>query len=65
MERVEKNLASQKGRLLSQDGIYELLKDSLQNIIFYYLSLFKIPSFLAERIRYIQKKFLWIGTKEK
>lgn len=58
-DRINLKLAGSKGVVLSQAGKITLLKATLQNLLVYALSLFKIPSKFAKAIEKIQKKFLW------
>lgn len=48
-------LASWKGKLLSMAGKIQLVKSCLQNVPIYYLSLFKLPCVVAEKMKGYKK----------
>jgi hypothetical protein len=50
--------------LLSKEGRLTLIKSTLSNIPTYLLSLFPIPSSLANRLERLQRNFLWGGINE-
>lgn len=59
IERMEKRLASWKGKLLSIGGRLTLIKSTLSNLAVYYLSLFPIPKGVADKIVKLQRDFFW------
>lgn len=65
IDRMEKNLASWKGNLLSIGGRATLIKASLSSLPLYFMSLFPIPVGVADKIIKIQRQFLWCGSTEK
>ena len=58
LEKMECRLAGWKRPLLSKGGRVTLIKSTLANIPTYYMSLFKIPIKVANRIEKIQRDFL-------
>lgn len=61
IEKVERWLASWKKLYLSKGGRLTRIKSMLSNIPTYYLSLFPIPVSVAQRLKKLQKDFLWSG----
>jgi len=57
--KIEARLSSWKGRFLSMAGQICLLKLVFTAIPLFYLSIFKAPAAVCNRIRSIQRKFLW------
>jgi hypothetical protein len=64
LETTERRLAGWKRCLLSKGGKLTLIKSTLSNIPTYLLSLFPIPSSVANRLERMQRNFLWGGIKE-
>ena len=64
LERVEKNLAGWKWLYLSKGGRLTLLKSTLSSLPTYYLSLFTIPQHIANKLKRIQRNFLWGSSNE-
>ena len=64
LEKMERRLAGWKRPLLSKGGRVTLIKSTLANIPTYYMSLFKIPIKVANRIEKLQCDFLWGGVGE-
>ncbi|GLJ36191.1 hypothetical protein SUGI_0726340 [Cryptomeria japonica] len=58
---MQKKLAGWKGRFLSSIGKLQLLSSSLQGILVYFLSLFKISATMDAKMENIQK----MGMEEK
>ena len=50
--------------LLSKGGRLTLVKSTLSSLPTYYLSLFVIPVAVADRLKRIQRKFLWGSSEE-
>ena len=65
VSKVEKKLATWKGRMLSIGGRLTLIKASLSNLPIYYMSIFPIPMGVAKKINSITRQFLWSGNMEK
>ena len=65
VEKIEKRLALWKAKVLSRSGRLTLIKAVFNNLLMYYLSLFKIPKAVANRIVQIQRNFFWIGDEKK
>jgi hypothetical protein len=65
LETTERRLAGWKRGLLSKGGRLMLIKSTLSNIPTYLLSLFPIPSRVANRLERLQRNFLWGGSNEK
>ncbi|XP_059639631.1 uncharacterized protein LOC132282005 [Cornus florida] len=64
VERFEKRLAGWKKQYLSKGGRLTLLKSTMSSLPTYFLSVFQIPSSVAERIMRLQRNFLWGGKGE-
>ena len=67
IEKFEKSLSSWKKQYLSMDGRIILIKACLSNLPIYYMSLFKMPKTMMERLDRIHKNFLWeeqVGKKK-
>lgn len=66
ISHVEMRLAGWKRGLLSKGGRLTLVKNTLSNLLIYYLSLFTIPCSAAKKLESIQSKFLWgeCGSQE-
>ena len=65
ISRIEKKLATWKGKLLSIAGRITLIKASIASLPLYYMSLFKAPKGVIEKINKIQRQFLWSGETGK
>nr|CCA66180.1 hypothetical protein [Beta vulgaris subsp. vulgaris] len=61
IDKLEKKLASWKGKLLSLGGRLTLIKASLSNLPLYYMSLFPVPKGVIEKINKLMRAFLWCG----
>ncbi|KAF5470013.1 hypothetical protein F2P56_010566, partial [Juglans regia] len=64
VERVEHRLAAWKRLYLSKGGRLTLIKSTLSNLPTYFLSLFPLPTKVANRIEKLQRDFLWSGLGE-
>ena len=60
LEKMERRLAGWKQPLLFKGGRVTLIKSTLANIPTYYMSLFKIPVKVANRIEKLQRDYLWV-----
>ena len=63
LERIERKLAGWKKLYLSKGGRLTLLKSTLSSLPTYYLSLFTIPTHVANKIERLQRDFLWGDSK--
>ena len=59
LEKMERRLAGWKRLYLSTGGRVTLIKSTLSNLPTYFLSLFPIPASVANRIKRLQRNFLW------
>jgi len=62
--KVERSLAGWKRLYLSKGGKVTFIKSTLSNLPTYFLSLFPIPSSVANRIKKLHRDFLWGGIGE-
>ena len=62
LEKMERKLASWKKLYLSKGGQVTSIKSTLSNLPTYFLSLFPIPTSVANRIARLQRDFLWGGA---
>lgn len=65
IDRMEKKLATWKGKTLSIGGRLTLIKASISSLPLYYMSLFPMPKGIIAKIVRLQRQFFWSGTKEK
>ena len=63
LEKIECKLARWKKMYLSKGGRLTLLKSTLSSLPTYYLSLFTIPTHMANKIERLQMDFLWGDSK--
>ena len=61
--KIERKLAKWKKLYLSKEGRLMLLKSTLSSFPTYFLSLFTIPTNVANRIEKLQRDFLWSDIK--
>lgn len=61
----QKQLATWKGNLLSTGGRATLIKACLSCLPLFFMSLFPAPMRVIEKIRIIQRNFLWNGDNER
>ncbi|XP_016185975.1 uncharacterized protein LOC107627664 [Arachis ipaensis] len=58
IDKVEEKLSLWKAKVLNKAGKLVLIK-SINNLSVYYLSLYKIPKAVAEKLISLQRRFLW------
>ena len=63
LEKFHRKLAGWKRLYLSKGGRLTLLKSTLSSLPTYYLSLFTIPSHVANKLEKSQRDFLWGDSK--
>ena len=63
LEKIEQKLARWKKLYLSIGGRLTLLKSMLSSLPTYFLSLFTIPTHVANKIEKLQRDFLWGDSK--
>ena len=63
LEKFEHKLANWKKMYLSKGGRLTLLKSTVSSLPTYYLSLFTIPTHVANKIERVQRDFLWGDSK--
>ncbi|KAG4916659.1 hypothetical protein JHK87_054216 [Glycine soja] len=61
LRKSETKLSRWKQRYLSYGGRVTLIKATLTSIPIFYLSFFRIPNRVAEKLTQIQRRFLWGG----
>ncbi|XP_016207963.1 uncharacterized protein LOC107648665 [Arachis ipaensis] len=59
IDKVEDKLSLRKAKSLNKAGKLVLIKSVLNSMSVYYLSLYKMPKVVAERIIGLQRRFLW------
>ena len=64
-ERLEKQLSSWKGKLLSVGGRLILINSILTNMILYNISFFQLPKEVLKRLDYFRSRLFWQGNEEK
>ena len=62
VEKFERRLARWKSNLLSMGGRVTMIKFILACLPIYFMSLFRIPSIIKDKLIKIQKRFLWEGS---
>lgn len=65
ISKIEKKLATWRGKLLSMGGRLTLIKSALSNLPLYFMSLFPVPRGIINKISALQRNFLWNGRPEK
>ena len=63
LEKFERKLTRWKKLYLSKGGRLMLLKNTLSSLPTYFLSLFTIPTHMANKIEKLQRDFLWGNSK--
>ena len=61
MEKFERRLVGWKKLYLSKGGRLSLIKSFLSSLLTYFLSLFTIPTSVANKIEKLRRDFLWEG----
>ena len=61
-ERYRKKLAAWKTQYISKGGRITLIRNTLSSLPIYYLSLFRMPQKVCDRLERIQRQFLWGGS---
>ncbi|RVX22450.1 putative ribonuclease H protein [Vitis vinifera] len=64
VERISRRLDGWKKAYLSLGGRITLIQSCLFHIPSYFLTLFKIPVYIASKIEKMQRDFLWSGARE-
>jgi hypothetical protein len=64
IEKIERRLASWKRLYLPKGGRITFIKSTLSNLPTYFMSLFPLPTSVANRIEKFQRDFLWGGSSE-
>jgi len=62
--KMERHLASWQKLYLSKSARVTLIKSTLSNLPTYFMSIFPIPTHVANRIEKLQRDFLWGGIGE-
>lgn len=61
ISKIENKLAAWKVKLLSRAGRLTLIKSVLNSLPIYYMSMFRMPKIVAQKIVKLQRRFFW-GT---
>ena len=64
VEKIQNRLTSWKTKILSRAGRLRLIKSVLNSLPVYYMSMFKMPKTIAQKIVNIQRRFFWGGANE-
>lgn len=64
-DKINQKLTIWRCKMLSKSGRVQLIKIILNSLPVYYLSVFKIPSAVENKIISLQRKFLWGGDESK
>ncbi|XP_016164370.1 uncharacterized protein LOC107606876 [Arachis ipaensis] len=59
IDKVEEKLSLWKAKVLNKAGKLVLIKSMLNSMPVYYLSLYKMPKAVAEKLISLQRRFLW------
>ncbi|XP_057734380.1 uncharacterized protein LOC130949758 [Arachis stenosperma] len=59
IEKVEEKLSIWKAKVLNKSGKLVLIKSVLNSLPVYYLSLYKMPKAVAEKLIFLYRRFLW------
>ena len=61
VDKIQNRLNTWKARILSRAGRLTLIKSVLNSLPLYYMSMFKMPRSIAQKIVKIQRNFFWGG----
>lgn len=64
-KRIEAKLANWNGNMLPIVGRITVIKAFNSSLPIYYMSLFPTPSVVIEKIKKLQRQFLWNGASDK
>lgn len=64
IEKVERRLSGWKGKLISRGGRMELVRSVLSSIPIYFMTCFRLPQWVINRIDRIRRTFLWGRTED-
>ena len=64
IKRIERKLATWKGKSLSIAGRLTLIKAAISSLPIYFMSLFPAPRGVIEKINALQRRFLWCGDQK-
>lgn len=65
VEKFEKILSMWKRQCLSLGGRITLIKATLSNLPIYYMSIFKMPRLVLDKLDHLRRSFLWKGRSDK
>ncbi|XP_015934406.2 uncharacterized protein LOC107460547 [Arachis duranensis] len=65
IDKVEEKLSLWKAKILNKTGKLVLIKSVLNSLPVYYMSLYKMPKAVAEKLISLQRRFLWSKKDEK
>ncbi|GKC44506.1 putative RNA-directed DNA polymerase [Tanacetum coccineum] len=65
VEKVKKNLAGWKSKMISYGGRLTLVKSVLGSLPLYYFSLFRAPVHVIKKLESVRQNFFWGGNDEK
>lgn len=65
LKKLENRLSMWRCILLSTSGRAQLITSVLNNLLIHFLSLFRIPDFIARKIVSLERKFYWGSCEEK
>nr|XP_025616682.1 uncharacterized protein LOC112708985 [Arachis hypogaea] len=59
IDKVEEKLSLLKAKVLNKAGKLVLIKSVLNSLLIYYLSLYKMPKAVADKLIALQRRFMW------
>ncbi|EOY12746.1 Uncharacterized protein TCM_031281 [Theobroma cacao] len=65
IDKFNSRLAGWKGQFLSMGGRLTLINSVLSSLPLFYLSIFRLPTMVKQKLEAIQRNFLWFGSSEK
>ncbi|XP_015945602.1 uncharacterized protein LOC107470706 [Arachis duranensis] len=65
IDKVEEKLSLWKAKVLNKAGKLVLIKSVLNSLPVYYLSLYKMPKAVAEKLISLQRRFLWSKEEDR